>query len=479
MRQVGVRPGGTHRSEVMGKDPIWKLLFRFSGPTIVAMLVTSSYNIVDAVFVGRLGTQAVAALAVFFPINMVWMAFAMGTGVGASSLISRNLGAKNYRTANRIFGVVIGLTIAFGATLTLISLPRLEAIVKLFGATGEVIPLAVAYTSHHVVFLIVFLFAIILGHTIRAEGSPVLSSTAQIISAITNIVLDPVFIFGLGPVPAMGVAGAAVATVIAWGVAFGIYLFYYLTGKSSYRLTPRDLLPDFKIVRDIYRIGGASISRMIAGSVVMTVGNVVAVTFGITALAVKGVLLRAVSFAFMPCMGVGQGVLPLIAFNFGAGKRGRIGEIITKAGVLTMSWGGLCFLAAQLFPTWVMSLFNKDPEFLRIGTVATRIFCLGAFTVGIQMILSFYFQATGQGFASLFLASTRQIIFLLPFLFILPRVFGLNGLWFSFPAADVLALAVTLTWTAVSFKKMGVRLTFHARDEEPVAAGVGVRPTAR
>ncbi len=454
----------------MGRDTIWKLLLRFSGPTIISMLVSSSYNVVDAIYLGRLGPAAVAALAVFFPINMVWMAFAMGTGVGASSLISQNLGAKNYPRANRVFGITITLGVVFGAILTAIGLPNLEGLVRLFGASGEVIPLAKAYASYHVVFLSVFMFAIILGQTVRAEGNPVLSSTAQLVSAVTNVVLDPIFIFGWGPVRAMGVSGAAVATVIAWWTSLMIFLIYYFAGRSSFRLSLRDLAPDFKIIRDIYRIGAASISRMIAGSVVQTQGNVVAATFGVIPLAVKGVLLRATSFAFMPCMGIGQGVLPLVAYNFGAGKRGRIGEVIAKAGLVVLSWGGLCFLGTMIFPTQIMLIFSNDSEFLRVGTQAIRIFCLGAFTVGIQMLLSFYFQATGQGLASLILASTRQIIFLLPALFILPRILGLKGLWFSFPVADVLALTVTLIWTSLNFKKMGISLTFHVT-EETLAVG--------
>ncbi|MFH0846487.1 MAG: MATE family efflux transporter [Chloroflexota bacterium] len=460
-----MKPAAKQRSEAMGRDTIWRLLFRFSGPTIISMLVSSSYNIVDAVYVGRLGPAAVAALAIFFPINMVWMAFAMGTGVGASSLISQNLGAKNYARANRIFGITITLGVAFGAVLTAVALPNLEGMVRLFGATGEVVPLAKAYTGYHVAFLWVFLFSIILANTVRAEGSPMLSSVAQFVSAIVNIVLDPILIFGWGPVPRLGVSGAAIATVIAWWSSFGIFLFYYLAGRSSFRPRLRDLIPDFKTVRDIYRIGAASIARMIAGSIVQTQGNVVAASYGVIPLGVKGVLLRAVSFAFMPCMGVGQAVLPLVAYNYGAGKKGRIGEVVTKGGIMVLSWSGLCFLGAELFPRQVMAVFSNNPEFIRVGAEATRIFCLAAFTVGIQMISSFYFQATGQGLASFILASTRQIIFLLPALAILPRIFGIKGLWFSFPVADVSAVAITLVWLVRSFRKTGIPFTLSAKGE--------------
>jgi len=195
----------------MGRAPVWRLLARFSGPTIVSMLVTASYNIVDAIFVGRLGPEALAALAIAFPLMMIFMSIGAGTGIGATSLISRRLGAGDQEGANRVAGVSISLSILIGGLITLVCLPNLEALLRLFGASGPVLPLAMSYLSILVTFQVLNSFLLIIGSIIRAEGSPLFSSGGQIVSALTNIALDPILIFGLGSIPAMGVAGAAAA----------------------------------------------------------------------------------------------------------------------------------------------------------------------------------------------------------------------------------------------------------------------------
>ncbi|MBA7610527.1 Multidrug export protein MepA [subsurface metagenome] len=441
----------------MGRAPIWRLLLRFSGPTIVSMVASASYNIVDAIFVGRLGPEALAALAIVFPLMLIFAAISMGTGVGAASLISRRLGARDQEGANRVASVSIALTVLVGALITLVCLPNLEALLRLFGASGPVLPLAKRYLSILVAFQALNSFLLIIANIIRAEGRPIFSSGGQIISAVTNIALDPILIFGLGPIPAMGVAGAATATVIGRGVGGLIFLFYFISGRTSYRFRPSYFLPKLKILVEIYRVGIASIVRMSAMSVVVALANTTAASFGVIPLAVLGVVFRSARFVFMVCMGLGQGMLPLVGYNFGAKQKERVGEIVIKAGLAAFIWGLLWWIVFMLFSPQVMSIFNTDPRFLLEGTRALRIFVLLFFAVGLQIVVGFFFQGIGRGLPALVVASARQVIFLVPGLLIFPQMFGLIGLWIAFPVADALSIMLTLFWTSVEFRRQGIR----------------------
>ena len=458
------------RIRAMGQESIWKLLFRFSGPAIISMLVASSYNIVDAIFVGRLGPESLAALTIVFPLMMIFMAISMGTGAGAASLISRRLGAGDNEGANRVAGVTISITLLIGALMTAIVLPNLEALLRLFGASGAILPLAESYMSILATYAVLAFFPMAIGTIVRAEGNPILSGAVMIVSALANIGLDPVFIFGLGPIPAMGVAGAATATVIARAIGAIILVVYFVSGRTSYRFRPSYFLPDMRTLAEIYRVGFASIIRAAAGSVVMILVNRTAASFGIIPLAVLGVVFRSLSFIFMPCMGIGQGMMPLVGFNFGAKKMERVGEVVIKAAIACTIWITLCWIFVMLFPSQVISIFNKDPEFLEIGTQAVRIFSLLLFAIGIQIPTTFFFQGIGKGLPSAVLASARQVLFLLPALFILPPLFGLTGLWATFPVADGLSTVLTLVWTGIQFRKMGIpfRLRYKQRDLEQV-----------
>ena len=453
-----MRNEAAERIRVMGQASVWRLLLRFSGPTIISMMVASSYNIVDAIFVGRLGTEALAALAIVFPLMMILHAIAAGTGAGAASLISRRLGAGDYEGASRAAGVTITISTLIAALVTAICLPNLEALLRLFGAAGNILPLAESYMSILFTFAVLALWPMVIITIVRAEGNPILASAIMIVSAVTNIILDPILIFGLGPIPAMGVAGAATATVIARALGVIILVVYFFSGKTSYRFHPSYFLPNPKVLAEIYRVGIAAIVQIAAGSIIMVFVNRTAAAFGLVPLAVVGVIFRALGFIFMPCVGIGQGMLPLVGFSFGARQMPRVGEIVIKAGIASSAWGAMWWLIVMLFPGQVISVFNNSPEFIEVGAQAIRIFSLLLFLIGIQISTAFFFQGIGKGLPSLVLASARQIIFLLPCLLILPRLLGLSGLWLSFPVADGLSIILTLLWTGIQFRKLGIPL---------------------
>jgi putative MATE family efflux protein len=445
----------------MAEQSIWRLLFRFSIPSIISMMVASSYNVIDAIFIGRLGPEPLAALAIVFPLMMIIHAIAAGTGVGAASLISRCLGAKDTEGANRGAGTAIGITILLGAIITAICLPNLKAILGLFGSSGPILNLAEDYMSILVIFSILAIFPMAIGNIIRAEGNPMFSAIIMVVSALINIILDPILIFGWGPITAMGITGAATATVIARAVGTIILIFYLISPRTSFRFRPIYFLPNLKMLAEIYRVGIASIAQTAGGAFVMVIVNRTAISFGLMPLAVLGVLFRSFSFIVMPCVGVGIGMLPLVGFNFGAKRFERVGEVVIKSGIACSIWGLLCWLVIMLFPTQIISIFNSDPDFLEAGTSAIRVFSLLLFAVGTQISFTFFFQGIGKGIPSLVLALSRQVIFLLPCIFILPRLFGLSGLWVTYPVADGLSILLTLFWVGIQFRKLSI--PFHLR----------------
>ena len=450
------------RAAAMGHGPVWKLLMRFSGPAILSMVVAASYTVVDAIFIGRLGPEALGALPVVFPPILICMAVSMGTAVGAESFIARSFGAGNHKSANRCACAAVSLAILIGVLIGIIYLSNLDGILRLFGATGAVLPLAKKYMSVLAAFAFLHSVFIVIGHILRAEGSPVMASAAVIVSTLVNIILDPILIFGFGPIPRLEVTGAAIATVIGHATGIGVFLYYFLSGRSAYTFDIANFFPNKHILFEIYRVGFATIFRMGALAAVMALAATIAASFGVIPLAVLGVVFRLARFAFMPTMGLGQGMLPLVGFNFGANRKERVGEVVIKAGLLGLGWGLFCWSIFMIFPTQVISAFNSDPHFIAEGVRTLRIFVLLFFAIQLQIIVSFFFQGIGKGIPSFILSSARQVLFLIPGLLILPRLFGVVGLWMAFPVADVLSILLTVIWMGIEFRNQGM-MPFQAR----------------
>jgi len=442
----------------MEQDPVWRLLVRFSGPAIIFMTVASSYNLVDAIFVGRLGAPALAAMSVTYPLVLSFIAIGTGTAIGATSLISRRLGAGDHENADRTASMAITLCFLLSGLLAALCLPNLDAILRLLGASDSVLPLAKSYMSILIIFTIFSYLAHIIANIIRADGNPFFASAVAISSAVLNIILDPVFIFGLGPVRPMGIEGAATATVASQGMGTVIYVLFLLSGKASYRFHLSYFLPRLKIIFNIYRIGTASIVRSGAQFVVMGVVNSTAASFGVIPLAIMGVLVRAGRFIQMPVLGLGQGMLPLIGYNHGARRKSRVAELVLKSALAGSIWTSLCWIVVILFPAQVISAFSTKTEFLREGEQAIRLYSLFYFALGVRMVPGFFFQGIGKGLPAAVLTAAQNIAFLLPVILVLPRYFGLTGMWIAFPIADALALLLGLFWIGFEFRKQGINL---------------------
>ena len=459
-----MRPRSGHKSDSMGTDSIWRLLFRFSGPAIVAMMVAASYHVVDTIFVGHIpgaGTNALAAMTISQPIMLIFIAVESGTGVGAASLIARRLGAGRPEEASRVLSIAITLTVLLGGLMTAVCLPLLNPILSAFGAGETVLPLAKSYISILVIFAVIESYFMVMGTIIRSEGSPLFSSMVHIISALINIVLDPIFIYGWGPVPAMGISGAATATVIARGIGALIFIYYFVSGRSSAHFRLRYFMPNLSVLKDIYRVGFASMVRMGGWSILMIFVNRLAISYGVTTIAILGVINRANSFARMPSFGISQGMMPLVGYNYGAGKMDRVGEVFSKATRAALVWGAIYVSVILAFPRPILSVFNSEAEFLEQGITAIRIFSVAYLTQGPYFNSSAFFQAIGKGMASLIIGVAREFLLILPLIYLLTYLLGYMGIWITFPVADFLAVVLALVWVTTQGRRLGIH--FHLR----------------
>ncbi len=442
----------------MGEESITRLLIRFSLPATVGMLVMATYNIVDTIFVGILGSEAIAALSVAFPFQMLLGALGIGTGVGAASLISRSLGSGQKDVAQNAVGQVISLSVIYGLVIALIGFFYLEPLLVLFGATPEILALTGEYVIVITSGSVMFFLIMSLNNAVRGEGNPQLSMYVMIISAVINIAIDPIFIFLLG----MGVRGAAVATVLAKIVGVVIMLRYFTSGKGEIRISFSCLKLRWETIRKIYVIGFPAMILQISTNLSLVVANNILAAYGHIPIAALGLIFRLFMFALMPVIGVAQGMLPIIGYNFGAGKMARIRETLVKGVVI--STGIATFFGAVYFtwPSLFLSIFSRESELITLGSEALQIMVVMFPLIGAQIVFSTYFQATGKGMPSLLLSILREVILFIPFLLILSNLLGLNGVWLSRPVSDLLAFLVTYFLITRELRRQGIPLRARA-----------------
>ncbi|MCC4772079.1 MATE family efflux transporter [Methanosarcina sp. DH2] len=432
------------KSEFLGKENIGKLLFKLSTPVIIGMLVQALYNVVDTFFVGiAYGTesvQAIGGLSIAFPVQMIIMAFGIVLGTGGSSIISRALGARENEKAERVLGNVFSLSLILSVLIAIPCLFYLDPILKVFGATPGVLPYASEYLEIIIAGGIFFVFGVAVQNIVRAEGNARLAMNAMLIGGGLNIFLDPVFMFGFG----MGVKGAAIATVLSQAVASVWLLQYCLKGKGSVRFRPETLKPDPEIVKEIGAIGTGSFIMECSSSVMMIfVYNALAIYGGDVAIAVFGVVMRINSFIFLPLLGMGFGLQPIIGFNYGAKRYDRIVEAVKLSLAMTTAFGLLGLLIIYLFTEQILGLFSTDQQYLEMGKTAVMIMILGTPLIGLNVVTSILFQSLGKAKPAFLLSMSWQLLFLIPAVIFLPRLYKLLGVWAAFPVADFLAFLLS------------------------------------
>jgi len=436
----------------MGTDPIGKLLAKLSIPAMIGMLVNALYNFVDTIYVGQaVGPLAIAGLSIAFPLQMIIGAFAQTFGVGSASIISRRLGEGNEEAAACAAGNAITGTVIASAVMMVVGIIFTEPILLLFGATSDILPYARDYVEV-ILFGAVFLsLAMTSNGIIRAEGQAKVAMQVMMLGAGLNIVFDPIFIF----VFKMGIRGVAIATVISQFIAFLFVVHFFRTSRSTLPLQKKAFIPRRKVLEEIVTLGIPAFVRQSGTSLmVLTVNNMLRIHGGDLAIASFGMINRMLMFVLMPIFGLVQGFQPIAGYNYGALKFDRVKAVMkTAMGVATL-FGFGAWIIIQLFPRQLLSVFSSDAALLDIAVPAIRIMMACIPLIGIQAIGSSLFQSLGKRTPSIFLSLTRQFIFLIPLLLILPHYFGVAGVWGAFPSADVLSVAVTALWVAAEVRKL-------------------------
>lgn len=387
--------------------------------------------------------MGIAGISISLPVQIFVMAFAQMFGIGGASVISRSLGERDHKKARRAAGNVMVFSVAFGLVMTLLGQFFLDQLLIMLGASEAIIPYAREYLGIILLGSAFFSFGMAMNHVVRAEGKPKIAMAAMLISAVLNIILDPIFIFSLN----LGIWGAALATVLSQAATSIYVLFYFLSGKSLLRISLRSLIPEWRIMRETVSVGLSAFSRQVAGSLLAVVLNNSLVFYGgDIAVAVYGVINRLLMVFIMPMFGVNQGFLPIVGYNYGARKMRRARESVKLASAVTTMIALFSSIVMFLFARQLISIFTDETELIESTIYALRIVILATPTIGVQVIASGMFQALGKALPALFLSLLRQIIILIPLILVIPRFLGINGIWISFPLADLIAFAISLVF---------------------------------
>ncbi len=442
------------KHQLMGTEKITKLLVQFSLPAIIGMLVNALYNIVDRIYIGNIenvGHIAIAGVGITFPVVIFVFGFSILIGLGAATNASLNLGRKKKEEAERFLGVAVSFGFIVSLILMVLVLWKLEWLVNILGGSDK----TRIYAAQYLKILAYGFPAAVVGYvanaSIRSDGNPKMAMATLLIGAITNIVLDPIFIFYLK----MGVKGAAWATIISQYVS-GIWAVYYFTSKfSGMKLYLKNLKLDFGKIKSISSLGSAPFAIQIGASVVnYTYNSTLKIYGGDTAIGAMAIVQAVITFISMPIFGINQGLQPILGYNYGAKLYSRVKEALFKAIFAATVLCVIDFLAIQFLSKYFINIFTHEKELVRIASIGLRIQTFMLPIVGFQIIASIYFQAIGKPKMSFFMSLTRQIIVLIPCILIMSKLFGVEGVWFAGPTADFIATMVTFIFIKMELKHL-------------------------
>ena len=426
----------------MGNMPIVKLVTTMSLPMMVSMLVQALYNVVDSMFVSRVSEEALTAVSLAFPAQNLLIGVATGTAVGVNALLSKSLGEKNYKKANAIAANGVLLAIVGFLIFLVFGLFGTEIFFKAQTDNPEIISQGVDYLQVCCCFSFGVFLQIIFERLMQSTGRTFYTMITQGVGAIANIILDPIFIFGYFGVPAMGAKGAAIATVLGQIIAGIIAIILNHKKNPDISLSFKGFKPDFHIIGKIYSIGVPSIIMVAVGSIMTFSMNKIVIAFTETAAAVFGVYFKLQSFIFMPVFGLNNGVIPIIAYNYGAKNKKRVTKTIKTSLVFACTFMLIGFSMMQLIPDVLLSIFNASEEMTRIGVVALRTISISYLAAGFSVVIISVFQAFGKGLFSMFVSIARQLVVLIPAAYLLSKTGVLDNVWWSFPIAEIMSVAV-------------------------------------
>lgn len=429
------------QSKTLGVEKIPKLLVKQSIPAAMGVLVLSIYNLVDTIFVGNyVGPLGIAAVTVVMPLTFFMSSVGMAIGIGGGSIISRALGSNKNERANLTFGNMIGMTLTVAAVFVTISSIFIEEVLIMFGGKGDILQYATQYFSILLIGIPFLAWAMMANNVIRAEGKPKFAMLVMMIPAISNIILDAVFIVYFK----WGIIGAAWATTISYILSAVYALGFFVFRQSELNFARKYLRVDLNIAREITSLGGVTLARQGTISLLVLVLNHTLFKYGgEVSIAVYGIISRMIMFALFPVMGLVQGFVPIAGYNYGAEYWVRVKEVVNTAIKYGVALSFIIFISILLGADAIVSVFSKDAEILNNTPYAMRIAFLATPLIAVQLIGASYFQAIGKPGPALILSLSKQGFFLIPLVLIMPMFFGLNGVWMSFPIADLSSTLVT------------------------------------
>lgn len=442
----------TPKQNKMGTARMLPLIFSMALPAMFSMLVQALYNIVDSYFVSQVSDKGLAAVSLAFPLQNLLIAFAVGTGVGVMSLISRRLGEGRQDEANH--AAAHGLVLAFvtWAAFAVYGAFFTTPFFQMFESDQEIVQMGDQYISICCIFSFGIFLEVVMEKILQATGNMIWPMVFQLVGAVCNIILDPILIFGMFGLPAMGVSGAAIATVAGQIIAMLVSLIVVFTREHDVHITFRQFRLRWKIIKDIYIVGLPAIVMQSIGTVMTMALNGILAAFSTAAYTVFGLYFKLQSFVFMPVFGLTQGLMPIMGYNYGARNRKRLMSALKQGAVIALCIMALGMALFLLIPDRLLGIFNATPEMLEIGVLALRVICSCFVFAALGIIGSTLFQATGKGVYSLIISLMRQLVVLVPAAWLLSRI-GLDAVWWSFPIAEVVSLLVTVVFFLRLYRK--------------------------
>jgi putative MATE family efflux protein len=421
-------------------DNLRSLLFKFSYPSMIALVFGALYNMVDTIFVGKgVGPLAIAGLTIVLPIQIIMWAIGFMIGAGSGSIISRSLGAGEKESAVKTAANAIILNLLISVAVMVPTYIFLERLLVFFGASADVLPFAKDYASIVLIGFVLYSFDAASRIIIRAEGKPRAAMYPTITGAVLNMILDPIFVF----VFKMGVRGAAIATVISQAVAVIYIISYFLSSRSIFHFKIADFKIDFKRFGEILKIGAPSFLMATIDSIVILLFNRAIIKYGSdTYIAVVGIGIRIIDLTLMPAIGITQGFSTIAGFNYGAKLYNRVKKIFWESVIWNTVIGIIVFLVLMIFPRQLLGFFSKDIGFVNLGVAPLRIIIATFPLLGFQFVSGTLFQAIGKPLPATIITLARQVLFLIPAIFIFPTFWGLTGIWMSWPFSDVMDFIV-------------------------------------
>lgn len=438
----------------MGVMPINKLLLSMSVPMMISMLIQALYNVVDSIFVAQINENALTAVSLVFPVQTVMIAVASGTCVGVNAILSKKLGEKKTQEADKTANVAVLLSVLSYFLFLIIGLCCSRFFFAIQTEDAQIIEYGASYMSIICTMSFGLFLQICFERLLQSTGRTVFTMLMQLTGAIINLILDPILIFGYFGFPKMGIAGAALATVIGQIVAMILGLIFNIMVNKDIHLSIRKMTFDKKLIKEIYRISIPAILMQSIGSVMVFLMNKILLGFTSTATAVFGIFYKLQSFVFMPVFGLSNGMIPIVAYNYGARRRERMIKATKYSMIYATSLMILGLLTAEIIPEKLLLLFDASESMLSIGVPALRILCSSFIFVGFNIISSSLFQAVGNSVYSLLMSMIRQLFVLLPVAYLLSLTGRLELVWLSFPIAEVAALIVSITLLKKTLKKL-------------------------